>query len=111
LAIVSTGVVWAQEPRKRFTLNDLARANSSLNNLQWRKINTPLEVLDILGYKPFPMGFEASLEEALRQRPEVKTTQLNAELEHPYFFDFLALFRYVLRYFLTIERKNKPCTT
>jgi hypothetical protein len=94
-AIVSTGVVWAQELQKPLTLNDLAGANSSFNNLHRREINTPLEVVDILGYKPFPMGFEASLEEALRQRTEVKTAQLNAVLEHPYFFDFLALFRYV----------------
>jgi outer membrane protein TolC len=36
-------------------------------------------VVDILAYQPFPMGFEASLEEALRQRPEVKTAQLNID--------------------------------
>jgi outer membrane protein TolC len=44
-----------------------------------REINTPLEVVDILAYKPFPMGFEASLDEALRQRPEIKTAQLNID--------------------------------
>jgi len=58
------------------TENDLAVAKSSFNILLRREINTPLEVVDILAYKPFPMGFEASLEEALRQRPEVKTAQL-----------------------------------
>jgi outer membrane protein len=56
--------------------NDLAAAKSSFNILLRREINTPLEVVDILAYKPFPMGFEASLEEALRQRSEVKTAQL-----------------------------------
>ena len=56
--------------------NDLAVAKSSFNILLRREVNTPLEVVDILAYKPFPMGFEASLEEALRQRPEVKTAQL-----------------------------------
>src|SRR4030042_5895520 len=56
--------------------NDLAVAKSSFNILLRREINAPLEVVDILAYKPFPMGFEASLEEALRQRPEVKTAQL-----------------------------------
>jgi outer membrane protein TolC len=56
--------------------NDLAVAKSSFNILLRREIGTPLEVVDILAYKPFPMGFEASLEEALRQRPEVKTAQL-----------------------------------
>jgi len=56
--------------------NDLAAAKSLFNILLRREINTPLEVVDILAYKPFPMGFEASLEEALRQRAEVKTAQL-----------------------------------
>jgi outer membrane protein len=56
--------------------NDLAAVKSSFNILLRREINTPLEVVDILAYQPFPLGFEASLEEALRQRPEVKTAQL-----------------------------------
>jgi outer membrane protein TolC len=42
-----------------------------------REINTPLEVVDILEYKPFPMGFEASLGEALRLRPEIKAAQIS----------------------------------
>jgi outer membrane protein TolC len=36
-------------------------------------------VVDILAYKPFPLGFEAALEEALRQRPEAKAAQLNID--------------------------------
>jgi outer membrane protein len=59
--------------------NDLAAAKSSFNILLRREIGAPLGVVDILAYKPFPMGFEASLEEALRQRPEVKTAQLNID--------------------------------
>jgi outer membrane protein len=59
--------------------NDLAVSKSSFNILLRREINTPLEVVDILAYKPIPMGFEASLEEALRLRPEVKTAQLNID--------------------------------
>jgi len=59
--------------------NDLAVAKSSFNILLRREINAPLEVVDILAYKPFPMGFEASLEEAFRLRPEVKTAQLNID--------------------------------
>jgi outer membrane protein TolC len=59
--------------------NDLAVAKSSFNILLRREINTPLEVVDILAYKPFPMGFEASLEEALRLRPEVKAAQINID--------------------------------
>jgi len=59
--------------------NDLAVAKSSFNILLRREISAPLEVVDILAYKPFPMGFEASLEEALRLRPEVKTAQINID--------------------------------
>ena len=59
--------------------NDLAAAKASFNILLRREINAPLEVVDILAYKPFPMGFEASLEEALRLRPEVKAAQINID--------------------------------
>jgi outer membrane protein TolC len=59
--------------------NDVATAKVSFNTLLRREINTPLEVVDILAYKPFPLGFEAALEEALRQRPEVKAAQLNID--------------------------------
>ena len=59
--------------------NDLATAKASFNILLRREINTPLEVVDILAYKSFPMGFEASLEEALRLRPEVKAAQINID--------------------------------
>jgi len=59
--------------------NDVATAKSAFNILLRREIETPLEVVDILEYKPFPMGFESSLEEALRLRPEVKTAQLNID--------------------------------
>ncbi len=59
--------------------NDLATAKASFNILLRREINALLEVVDILEYKAFPMGFEASLDEALRQRPEVKTAQLSID--------------------------------
>jgi outer membrane protein len=59
--------------------NDVATAKSAFNILLRREIGTPLEVVDILEYKPFPMGFEASLEEALRLRREVMTAQLNID--------------------------------
>ncbi|MFB3886156.1 MAG: TolC family protein [Thermodesulfobacteriota bacterium] len=59
--------------------NDLAVAKSSFNILLRREINTPLEVVDILEYKAFPLEFEASLDEALRQRPEIKTAQFNVD--------------------------------
>lgn len=59
--------------------NALATAKASFNTLLRREINAPLEVVDILAYKPFPLGFEAALEEALQQRPEVKAAQLNID--------------------------------
>jgi outer membrane protein TolC len=57
--------------------NNLALAKSSFNNLLRREINSPLEVVDILAYKTFPLSYEQSLDEALQQRPEVKSAQLN----------------------------------
>ena len=57
--------------------NDVAAAKASFNILLRREINTALSVVDILEYKPFPLRFEESLEEALRQRPEIKTAELN----------------------------------
>jgi outer membrane protein len=59
--------------------NDVATAKASFNILLRREIVAPLEVVDILAYKPFPLGFEAALEEALRQRPEAKAAQLNID--------------------------------
>ena len=59
--------------------NDLATAKASFNILLRREVNTPLEVVDILAYKAFPLSYEQSLEEALRLRPEVKAAQLNID--------------------------------
>ena len=53
--------------------NDLAVAKSSFNTLLRRDINTSFNVVDILEYKAFPLLFEESLEEALRQRSEIKS--------------------------------------
>jgi outer membrane protein TolC len=51
-------------------------AKSSFNILLRRDVNTPFQVVDILDYKPSPYRFEESLEEALRQRPEIKGAEL-----------------------------------
>jgi outer membrane protein TolC len=59
--------------------NDLATAKASFNILLRREINTSFEVVDILGYKAFPLSYEQSLEEAFRLRPEIKTAQLNID--------------------------------
>jgi outer membrane protein len=59
--------------------NDLDTAKASFNILLRREINTPFEVEDILAYKAFPLSLEQSLEEALRQRAEIKAAQLNID--------------------------------
>jgi outer membrane protein len=55
---------------------NLAQAKSTYNILLLRKVDTPLSVVDILVYQPFPLPFEASLDEALRSRPEIKASDL-----------------------------------
>ena len=57
--------------------NDLAVAKASFNRLLRRGIDTPLTVVDILEYKPFPLPFEESAEEALRRRQEIRTAGLS----------------------------------
>jgi outer membrane protein TolC len=59
--------------------NDVATAKASFNILLRREITTPFEVVDILAYKAFPLSYEQSLEEALRQRPEIKAAQINID--------------------------------
>jgi outer membrane protein len=59
--------------------NDVATAKASFNTLLRRETEAFLSVVDILEYKPFPLRFEESLEEAFRQRPELKTAQLNID--------------------------------
>lgn len=56
--------------------NQVALAKSSFNTLLRRDIQTPLEVVDILEYKRFPLTFEQSLEEALQLRPEIKAANM-----------------------------------
>ncbi len=56
--------------------NDLFVAKAAFNNLLRSDINAPVEVVDILVYKPFPLTFEQSVEEALQQRPEIKAADL-----------------------------------
>jgi outer membrane protein len=59
--------------------NDLALAKSSFNLLLRRDINEPLNVVDILEYKPAGLRLEDSIEEALRQRPEIKSAGLRVD--------------------------------
>jgi outer membrane protein TolC len=55
---------------------DLAVAKSQFNILLRRDVNTPFQIVDILEYKPSPYRFEESLNEALRQRPEIKAAEI-----------------------------------
>jgi outer membrane protein TolC len=59
--------------------NNVATAKASFNILLRRDINTSFNVVDILEYKPFPLRFEESLGEAMRQRPEIRAAQLNID--------------------------------
>jgi len=56
--------------------NDLAVAKASFNNMLRREIYAPVELADVLDYKAFPLTFEQSLDEALRQRSEIKVAEL-----------------------------------
>jgi outer membrane protein len=57
--------------------NDLYVAKAAFNNLLRRDLNTPIEVVDILLYKRFPLSYDESVDEALRQRPELKAAGLS----------------------------------
>ena len=59
--------------------NDLYVAKALFNNLLRMEINTPVEVVDILVYQPFPLTFEESLEEALRQRTDLRAAGLSVD--------------------------------
>jgi len=59
--------------------NNVETAKASFNILLIREVTTPFEVVDILEYKPFPLPYEESLEEALRRRQEIKAAQLNID--------------------------------
>lgn len=59
--------------------NDLVLAKSSFNSLLRNEIDTPLQIVDILSYSPFPLRFEESLREALEKRPEIKIATLKVE--------------------------------
>lgn len=59
--------------------NDLALAKASFNILLRREINASLNVVDILEYKPSPFRLAECLEEALRQRTEIRNAELKVE--------------------------------
>jgi outer membrane protein TolC len=56
--------------------SDLALAKSSFNILLRRDVNTPFQIVDILEFKPSPYRFEESLDEALKQRPEIRAANI-----------------------------------
>jgi outer membrane protein len=59
--------------------NALALAKSSFNTLLRREISAPLNLVDILDYTPSLYTLENSIEEALRQRPEIKAADLTVD--------------------------------
>jgi outer membrane protein len=61
------------------TENNLATAKATFNTLLRRNIDTPVEIVDILQYKPFAQKFEEALGQALQQRPEIKAAGLSID--------------------------------
>ncbi|MCX8118687.1 MAG: TolC family protein [Desulfobacterota bacterium] len=59
--------------------SDLVLAKAAFNLLLRNELDTPLKIVDILSYTPFPLTYEESLQEALRQRPEIRTAELKIE--------------------------------
>jgi outer membrane protein len=57
--------------------NRVATDKSSFNTLLRRGINEPLEVVDILEYKPFTLRLEDCFQEAIRHRPEIRNAELS----------------------------------
>ena len=51
----------------------------AFNNFLRREINAPVTLVDILDYKPFPLNFEESLEEAFRRRPEIRAADISVD--------------------------------
>jgi outer membrane protein TolC len=60
------------------TQNAVTLAKSSLNTLLKRNLLSPLEVVDILEYKPVSQSYEECLENARQHRPELRITELKA---------------------------------
>lgn len=56
--------------------NGVALTKAQFNTFLRRDVNEPFNVVDILEYKPSTIRFEEGLEEALRQRSELKSAQL-----------------------------------
>jgi outer membrane protein TolC len=57
--------------------NDVIRAKSSFNTLLRREIDEPLDLVDILMYQPFPLRFEDCVQEAHRERPELRNAEFS----------------------------------
>lgn len=55
--------------------NAILLSKASFNSLLRRSLEAPLEVEDILEYKPFPLDYEACLKQALETRPEIKAVR------------------------------------
>jgi outer membrane protein len=78
--VLQAEVRWANAKQGQVNAdNVLALAKSSFNNLLRRDISAPLSLVDILAYTPSTYTLESSIEEALRQRPEIKTADLTVE--------------------------------
>jgi outer membrane protein len=64
--------------------NSLEIAKSRFNTLLRRNINAPVEVEDILTYRPFEKTVESCFQDALDKRPEIKAYSLKVEQAKEY---------------------------
>lgn len=60
--------------------NFILMSKANFNNLLRRSLDAPIEVEDILKYKPFTHDFDYCLEQAMKDRPEIKAIMKKIEM-------------------------------
>jgi len=60
--------------------NNLAIAQSQFNTLLIRPVNTPVAIVDILDYKPFPFDIDYCLGQAEKNRLEIQIADLEVQI-------------------------------
>ena len=75
--LLQAEVEWADAQQTLVKVQNSARvARSAFNVILAREVNAPVDVEDILDYKPEVGKFEDFVEKALEQRPEIKAVEI-----------------------------------
>ena len=75
--LLQAEVEWADAQQTLVKVQNSARvARSAFNVILAREVNAPVDVEDILDYKPESGNFEEYLKQALNQRPEIKALEI-----------------------------------